>query len=183
MNVLNNYRTCLRFLLLVLGAFVVGGQQARAAACEIRLGQSEVDFGQIQHPGVNPPLDDQRLYLAGKRYVSLNVSCPTSSRLLLMLRGDSLGEHFRFSAQSRLKVRLSDAVLDGRAVDLALVRAVGEVPGQPASAIDVAPGSLIVPVSAGLAAEGASLSLQVEVSPGVAMEEFRGGRGVPLRVA
>lgn len=166
------YGTCLRFLLLVLGTIALGGQRAHAESCEIRLGQADLDFGQIQHPGANPALDAQRLYALGARYVSLNASCPDSAKLMLILRGDSVGDSFRFAAQSRLKVRLSNALLDGRAVDLALIRAVGEVPGPPASTVDVVPGDLIVPVSAGLAAQGKLLSLQIEVSPGVAMDEF-----------
>lgn len=172
MNTLETYRTILRFLLLLLGVVALSGQHAHAQDCKLSISQTELDFGQIRHPGATSKLDGQHLYTLGTRYVALNASCPANSKLMLILRGDSLAKHFRFAAQGQLQVRLSNALLDGRAVDLAVVRAVGEAPGAPASAIDVTPGDLIVPVSGGLAAEGSLLSLQIEVSPGVAMDEF-----------
>jgi hypothetical protein len=172
MNFIKRYRTVFQLGLLLVGAVALISPQARAESCEMRIGQSELDFGQLRHPGAQISLDERNLYPLGTRHVALNASCPASTKLLLLVRGDSLAERFRFAA-GQLRVRLSNALLDGRAVNLATIRVVGEVPSAPASTIDVAPGDLVVPVSAWLAAEGTLLSMQIEVSPDMSLEEFK----------
>ncbi|MFL1552217.1 hypothetical protein ACI77I_24560 [Pseudomonas sp. D47] len=174
MNTLKRYRTAFQFWLLLSGAVALSSQPVRAEeSCGIHLGQADVDYGQIYHPGNATSLDSSNLYAVGTRYVSRNASCPASSRLMLILRGESVAEHFRFASRSQIQIRLSNASLDSRTVDLALIRAIGELPGLAASTVDVAPGDLIVPVSGGLAAEGSLLSLQIEVSLGVSMDELK----------
>lgn len=158
-------------ILLTLG--LVRYEAAFADTCEIHLGESNLNLGQIANPGANAPTISNGLYPVGTRFISLNVSCPTHSKLLLILRGDRVAEQFRFATNGQLKVSLSNALLDGRAVDLAQIRAVGDTPRQPSSIIEVSPGDLVVPVSAGLAAEGTLLSIQIEVSPAITLDEFR----------
>ncbi|MHC8397952.1 DUF1120 domain-containing protein [Pseudomonas sp. MDT1-17] len=170
MELLKRYRTVVRVLLFLVGAMGLSSQHVHAETCELRLGQAELDFGQFRHPGGT--LDSRDVHPVGTRYVSLQASCPAPTRLAVMVRGDSQTEHFQFARSGQLKVRLSSALLDGRAIDLAPIRAASEVPGTPASTIEVVPGDLVVPVSAGLVTEGQVLSMQIEVSPEVAISEF-----------
>ena len=165
-----------RPILLLLIIFFFGlfwGEDTLADSCEIRLGQSDLDFGQIKQTNTDSITEASNLYTIGTRFISLNVTCSSSSKLLLILRGESIAERFRFAADGQLKVRLSNALLNGRAVDLAQIASVGDVPSQPASTVEVSPGDLIVPVSAGLAAEGSLLSMQIEISPRIGLRELR----------
>lgn len=173
MKTLKYCRTALQFLFLLTGTVILLGQQARAESCEIRLGQTELDFGEIRPVEASLSLDPRHLYMLDTRYVTLHVHCPTSSKLMLVLNGENMNNRIRFGAQGQLQVRLSNALLDGHMVDLAVIRLVGDPPEKPAEKIDVAPGDLIMPVSAGLAAEGSLLSLQIEISPGLVMDEFK----------
>lgn len=169
MNAWTRYRALL--VPCLLAAWGGSAAPAHAESCAVALGQAQLDFGQIGNPGNRHGLEREG-YAIGTRYASFNARCPSLARMVLMIRGDSGGEQFRFARQGQLRVRLSHAVLDGRAVDLAVVQSVGETPGPPMPALDVAPEDLIVPVSAGLAAEGSLLSLQIEVSPSVTLDEF-----------
>ncbi len=158
---------------LSLGALLIGiasvSGQALADDCKINLSQSQMDFGQVIPPNSNVALNAGNQHNLGNRVVSLNASCPQPSKLLLVLRGEQLGADFKFAKQGQTRVTLSNALLDGRSVDLAQVK----TPGTYSSSITVAPGDMIIPVSGGLPATGSVLSLQVEIQPVVPVAELR----------
>lgn len=160
--------TFLRFFFRITALLVCGQLQIHptmAQTCEIHVGESNVDFGQIQRLDSRAANTPGAMHQVGSRFVALNARCIEASRLLLIMRGDSLAAQFRFAEHGQMKVSLSNALLDGRAVDLAQIKALGDVPRAPGSNILVTPGDLIVPVSAGVAAVGTQLSLQIEIIP------------------
>ncbi|WP_273828373.1 MULTISPECIES: hypothetical protein [Pseudomonas] len=162
---------------VALGALLIGAalssEQALADDCRINLSQSQMDFGQVIPPNSNVALNAGNLHDLGNRMISLNASCPQPSKLLLVLRGEQLGADFKFAQQGQTRVALSNALLDGRSVDLAQVKSPGAAPGAYSSTINVVPGDMIIPVSGGLPATGSVLSLQVEIQPVVPVAELR----------
>lgn len=139
----------------------------------MRVDQPIVDFGHIRNPSSLAALDTLNLYPLGIRHISLNGTCRSTSKMVLAVSGGSEAGHFKFADGGQMRLRLYDALLDGRAVDLALIRTVGDVPELIAPSVVVLPGNMFVPFSGGLAAEGTLLTLQVEVSPGIPMREFK----------
>ncbi|UVL63614.1 hypothetical protein LOY54_10245 [Pseudomonas sp. B21-032] len=172
---MNTYISGLRAL--SLGALLMGAglasEQVLAADCRINLSESQMDFGQVIPPSSNVALNTGNLHDLGNRSISLNASCPQPSKLLLVLRGEQLGADFKFARQGRTRVVLSNALLDGRSVDLAQVKSPGVAPGAYSSAINVVPGDMIIPVSGGLPTTGSALSLQVDIQPVVPVAELR----------
>lgn len=166
-----NLRAISLGVLLISAAFA--SEQVLADDCQINLSQSQMDFGQVMPPSTNVALNAGNLHSLGNRVISLNASCPKPSKLLLVLRGEQLGADFRFAKQGQTRVALSNALLDGRSVDLAQVKAPGTAPGASSPSIIAVPGDMIIPVSGGLPATGSVLSLQVEIQPVVPVAELR----------
>lgn len=162
----------LAFGTLLIGA-TLASEPALADDCQINLSQSQMDFGQVMPPSTNAALNAGNLHSLGNRVISLNASCPQPSKLLLVLRGEQLGADFKFAKQGQTRVALSNALLDGRSVDLAQVKAPGAAAGAYSPSITVVPGDMIIPVSGGLPATGSVLSLQVEIQPVVPVAELR----------
>lgn len=162
---------------LSLGALLIGiasvSGQALADDCKINLSQSQMDFGQVIPPSSNAALNAGNKHNLGNRVVSLNASCPQPSKLLLVLHGEQLGADFKFAKQGQTRVTLSNALLDGRSVDLAQVKSPGAVAGAYSSVVNVVPGDMIIPVSGGVPATGSVLSLQVDIQPIVPVSELR----------
>ncbi|NBF05670.1 hypothetical protein GV819_25575 [Pseudomonas sp. Fl5BN2] len=155
---------------LICAVFLSG--QTFAQECQINLSESNMDFGRVTQRSSSDPLDMGNLHALGNRFISLHTSCPGASKLMLLLRGDALGEQFRFAKQGRVSVSLSNAVLDGRNVELAQTKSVGAALGPHGSSIEAVPGDRVIPISGGLPAEGSVLSLQVEIRPVVPVAEL-----------
>ncbi|MBC3209344.1 hypothetical protein HU755_21305 [Pseudomonas sp. SWRI111] len=160
-----------------LGALLIStvsaAGQALAEDCQISLSQTQIDYGQVIPPNSNVALNAGNMHDLGNRLISLNASCAQPAKLLLMLRGEQLGADFKFAGHGQTRVALSNALLDGRRVDLAQIQSPGAAPGASSSAINVVPGDMIIPVSGGVPATGSVLSLQVEIQPVVPVSELR----------
>lgn len=176
-------RTCINLLrnnqllknaIISLGLLNIG--QAMAQDCEVRLSQAHLDFGQVNYGDVssaqNPGGDN--MHDIGTRFITLNASCPGASALSLQLRAKTLTGQYTYAKAGHLNLELSNASLDGKAVELAAITAPGEPVGESAAKIRVSPGVTVVPVLAGQAAQGESLSLTIQVTPSVPAEELIG---------
>ncbi|WP_143169962.1 hypothetical protein [Pseudomonas fluorescens] len=157
---------------LLIGVAAMSGQ-ALADECQINLSESQMDFGQVIPPSSNAALNAGNQHNLGSRVISLNASCPQPSKLLLVLRGEQLGADFKFAKQGQTHVALSNALLDGRSVDLALVKSPGAAPTASSPVVNAAPGDMVIPVSGGVPATGSVLSLQVNIQPVVPVAELR----------
>lgn len=158
-------------LALGLVCGLLATQEAFAQECQINLSDSVIDLGQLSHPGSNNVPSPGNLHALGERTISLNASCPGATKLMLLLQGDRLGDKFRFAQRGQVSVTLSNALLDGRNVDLARVKDT-TVPDVFGPSIVAVPGDRVIPVSAGLPAEGSNLSLQIEIRPLVPVAEL-----------
>ncbi|MGV8889719.1 MAG: hypothetical protein ACOH2P_17110 [Pseudomonas sp.] len=156
---------------IIVGISVAG--QALAQDCQINLSESNMDFGRVIPPGSNDTLNAGNIHALGNRIISLNASCPKASKLMLVLRGETHGEQFKFAQTGQVRVRLSNALLDGRSVDLAQTKSVGAAPSAYGQSIEAVPGDMVIPVSGGQPAVGLVLSVQIEIRPLVPVSELR----------
>ncbi|MCU1717137.1 hypothetical protein NTD81_08400 [Pseudomonas sp. 5P_3.1_Bac2] len=138
---------------------------ARAEECTVRLSNALVEIGRIMPDAAGatrlPP-----------RTVTLTAHCAQASRLLLMVQGANLGEQFKFAQNAQLSLRLSNAVLDGQAVELALASPSGELSQAVHSVQTVKPGDSLSPTRNGQAVQGSNLAVQIEISGTVPADEF-----------
>jgi hypothetical protein len=160
-----------------LGAVVVCSalmsSQVLAEECQLNLSESQMDFGRVIPPGSNSVPNENSQHTLGKRIISLTANCAPASKLVLVLQGAQLGADFKFAKQGQTNVVLSHALLDGRSVDLAVVKSPGETPASANSSLTPAPGDMIIPVSGGVPAAGAVWSMQIEIRPSVPVSELR----------
>lgn len=159
---------------LLIAIFLSISRLAIADSCDIRVTQTTLDFGPQRHPTSSANIGPNNLYPIGNRSFLLSGNCQNESNLMLILRGINNAEHFLFADHGRLTVRLSNASLDGRSVELALIKAQGESPGPSSTSLSAVPGSIIVPVISGSTASGKVLSIQVEVLPSLSSSDFSG---------
>ena len=153
-------------LLLVLGTLMsnvlVPQAWAFADECQLTLSQPDVDFGVVNRALHTPASQELTL---GVQRLSLNLSCSQPADMTLFYRAiAATAERFRFAEHGSYAVRMSDAVLDGQPVDLGLISAVGQIPEASASSLLWQPQQAIVPVRGGVAAQGQSLSAQLELT-------------------
>lgn len=158
--------------MLVVG-WLTWVDQAFAQECNISLSNSSVDFGQVIQPGPSDALNSGNMHGLGYRAISVNVVCPEASKMALSFRGEQLGGKFKFAKQGNILINLSNALMDGRRVDLAQVKTPGAVPEAFAASVEVVPGEMVIPISGGIPVEGAVLSVQVEVRPLMPVVELK----------
>lgn len=139
---------------------------ARAEECTVRLSNALVQVGRIM------PAAAGAATTLTPRTVNVMASCAQPARLLLVLQGASLGEHFKFADHAQLSLRLSNALLDGQAVELAPTSPAGEQTQASSSSLLVKPGDSLTPTRNGQAVSGTHLSVQMEISAQVGAEEF-----------
>jgi hypothetical protein len=154
-------------LLLVLGTLMsnVLAPQAWAFAdeCQLTLSQPDVDFGVVNRALHTPASQELTL---GVQRLSLNLSCSQPADMTLFYRAiaAATAERFRFAEHGSYALRMSEAQLDGQAVDLGLISAVGQVPEETAPSLLWRPQQALVPVRGGVAVQGQSLSAQLELT-------------------
>nr|WP_319526827.1 hypothetical protein [Pseudomonas laurentiana] len=170
-NVCRYVRNIARIALCGLGVMAAG--HAMAQKCTIRLSESNMNFGRIIAPGSNARQPTGHLHTLGSRSIGLSASCPTAATPMLVLRGETYADHFKFAQSGHVRVRLSNAMLDGRRVDLARADSDAAAPDSYASSIEAVPGDSVIPMSEGAPALGSVLSLQVEIRPLVPITELR----------
>lgn len=158
---------------LFLGC-ILFAEQASATHCDVVISEPTLHLGRVMHPSASAGIAPQDAYAVASRTVSMNVGCSEETGLALVVRGNALGEQFRFARGGHVVVRMSHAQMDGRSVELATVGSATEVPSSSAASIEVKPGNRIVPMAAGAIARGTLMTVQVDVMPHVPLHELRG---------
>lgn len=142
-------------LSLLLGANAWGAEE-----CQLNLSESVLDFGLMNRAGASMPATER---LLGERRLSLTLNCPNPTDMSLFYRGLASGtERFRFTERGSYSLRVSDAVLDGQAVELGLLSGSGQPAIRTGAILGWRPEHGIVPMRGGVPVNGRSLSLQVE---------------------
>lgn len=144
-------------LSLLLGANAWGMDE-----CQLNLSETRVDFGLMNRAAAQGLVTERPL---GERRLSLNLNCPNPTDMRLFYRALAAGgERFQFTGRGSYGLRVSDALLDGQAVELGLLPGSGQPPMSSGSILRWRPEHGIVPMRAGVPVNGRSLSLQLEVS-------------------
>lgn len=130
--------------------------------CQLNLSQPILDFG-LMNRAIR--LDASIERNLGERRLSVSLSCSKPVDMSVFLRAMAAStERFRFTDLGSYQVRVRDGVLDGQSVELGLIAAVGQLPAEAASTLTWRPEHGIVPVRAGVAVQGRSFSVQLELT-------------------
>lgn len=147
--------------LLALG-MLLGANAWGADECQLNLSETTVDFGLMNRAVALLPAAER---LLGERRMSVTLNCPNATDMSLFYRAMAAGpERFAFTPRGSYSLHVSDALLDGQAVELGLLAGSGQPPISTGTRLRWRPEHGIVPMRAGVAVSGRSLSLQIETS-------------------
>lgn len=133
-----------------------------ADECQLHLSEPRVDFGQMNRALALTPATERSL---GERRLGLTLNCPNPTDMSLFYRAMAADlERFAFTPRGSYSLQVSDALLDGQGVELGLLAGSGQPPVQTATSLRWRPEHGIVPLRAGVAAGGRSLSVQIQIS-------------------
>ncbi|WP_028620850.1 DUF1120 domain-containing protein [Pseudomonas sp. Ant30-3] len=164
-----------RYLLLPLIPFALGGftplAMAAADDCQLSVNQSVLDFG-LMNRAIQPESAAERLL--GERPVNLTLSCSQAVDMSVFYRAmASTAERFHFAERGSYRIRIRDAQLDGRSVDVGLIAGVGQAPVESAASLIWRPHHAVIPVQAGVPTQGHRFSAHLEVSASVEEQGMR----------
>ena len=140
-----------------------------AENCQIIVSEPELNYGAVTRYALREAPGSNNLLL-GKRQVTLNVSCVNAVKIGVSFRGPSVGADYLFGTQGRVVIRVIDAQLDGRSVNLGSANVAGMMPVSSAAAVQFVPGQVVVPVENGQPATGTRFSATVEMDPSLPMD-------------
>ncbi|AZE53292.1 Beta-fimbriae probable major subunit [Pseudomonas synxantha] len=148
------YTSAVLSLTLLLGADAWG-----AEPCQLNLSESLLDFGLMNRAIIRLPAPER---LLGERRLSLTVNCAQPTDLSLFYRALAANaQRFQLTERGSYRLQASDAVVDGRAVELGLLAGAGQPPVEVSAALDWRPDHLMMPMLNGVPVTGRSLSLQL----------------------
>lgn len=152
----------LKHRLYPLGFALLSSGAWAADECQLNLSQAQLDFGLMNRAVARGPAPER---LLGERRISLTLNCPQPTDMSVFYRGLGAGpERFRFTERGSYGLRVSEAVLDGQAVELGLIAGQGQPPAAVSAQLAWRPDHGIVPMRAGVAVSGRNLSLQIDAS-------------------
>ncbi|MFP2768851.1 hypothetical protein [Oceanisphaera sp. KMM 10153] len=152
-------RTSVRWL---AAALALVANLALAAECDMQLSSREVNYGALYRGELTTGAAMSAIAL-GKRQLTLTVACRQPTAMGLRFDATPAGEDaYRFARQGAFTVRLHDATLDGRPVQLASRSANGDT-GSPSGAAQMKPGGVVVTAAEGAEATGKVFTVQVEI--------------------
>lgn len=149
--------TALLPLVLLLSTSAWGNDE-----CRLNLSESTLDFGLMNRAVALTPAPER---LLGERRISLTLNCPQVQDLSLFYRAMAAGaQRYRFTERGTYRLQVSEAVVDGYAVQLGLLAGNGQPPVASGTQLVWRPEHGIVPLRDGAAMSGRSLSLQIDAS-------------------
>jgi hypothetical protein len=138
--------------------------------CTAVFGDSRVDLGELRRPHAALAREPLRMPV---RSETLTVTCPRDAVMTLVFSAREAAQEFAFGNGGHLQVRISEALLDGRKVQLRLLNRAG-ASGTPSFALDtVKPGDIVQPAVSGTSASGSMLQLQFELAAVVQPVQWR----------
>ncbi|MBC3300736.1 DUF1120 domain-containing protein [Pseudomonas sp. SWRI18] len=151
------FNTVLLPLLLLLSASAWGDDE-----CRLNLSESRLDFGLMNRAVAMTPAPER---LLGERRISLTLNCPQDQDLSLFYRAPGASaQRYRFTEQGTYRLHVSEAVVDGHAVELGLLAGSGQPPVASGAQLVWRPEHGVVPLRDGVTLRGRSLSLQIDAS-------------------
>lgn len=143
-------------------ALVLVANGAFAADCDMRLSNTEVNYGALNRGEMNirgnAPID------LGSRQLTLTAVCRQAEPIGLRFEGDAVDPGgYRFAGKGRFTVKLSNATLDGNAVQLARTGSGSDSSTGAVNAVELRPNERVIAIAQGLRAAGKVFSAQVEI--------------------
>lgn len=158
------------------------GGAASAADCTTLFSDSTVDFGMMR-PGNGKDANQIRPSPARRIYTA---ACKAPAQMNLVFRAASAGadDALQFGDTGAYSVRVLDARLDGAAVQLARLSAIGQPPGDaPAAELVLKPNDIIAPVNGQQLLIGKRLDVTLQVVASIPADAVRIAQQVTLNAA
>lgn len=133
--------------------------------CQISTSSPEINYGDMS-PAQLQELAGGRRLTPGKRMMTVSVTCPYSQSMRLTLRGERASNgDLRYGERGSLSLRMLEAQLDGRPVQLTTTKADGRLNGSARSDVALRPGDSVAATQNGQRIVGKNFQLQLEVEP------------------
>ncbi|MGE8177324.1 hypothetical protein [Pseudomonas fluorescens] len=145
--------------------------------CSVSLGGELIDYGtqtrwQLQNA---PAVSNSSTF--GKRTVMLSVICPYTQAMRLTLRGQTNASgNVVYGERGSLVIRLSNAQVDGKSVQIAGSTADGIINDAASDSRLLQPGRTFAPVVSGELTRGKTLTAQLEIEPVIPTADARVSR-------
>lgn len=144
--------------------------------CSVSLGSHTVDYGALSRWQLRDSEAGSRHVTFGKRTLMLSVICPSSQPLVLRLNGErSAKGDLRYGERGWLAIRVLEANLDGKSVQVVSSRPDGVIEGAASDSLTLQPGQVFAPGVNGQVAKGQSFTARVEIEPMLSAEAARVG--------
>lgn len=159
--------------LFALGLLALATCSSAMADCQVSISQSTLNYGQIKRGDVVNTVKEWSAL--AERNVQLNVYCSEAQKMALFFNGQAGDQQvFTLGNSSRLAVVASNAMLDGKSVQLSQTESHGTfvLSGQSRDELPIRNGQGIVPVSGGVAMTGQQLSVTLKVKPALNHNEL-----------
>lgn len=154
--------TSLQRLSALLLMLALAGNVHAQDECQLSLSESLLDFGLMSRVAKSASAPQQPL---GERRLNLTLNCPQPGDMSLFYNAlAASAQRLQFTGQGSYDIQVSDAVLDGQAVELGLVPAIGQPPTASAAVLNWRTGYGIAPVQGAAVLSGKSLSLLLTVN-------------------
>lgn len=149
----------MRAVILALASLLASNPSWAQLDCTALFGTAELDLGALRRPPGMSPHEPVRVPVPTQ---TLTVSCPRDAFMTLAFSASHGTQGFAFGSSGHLEVRIQEALLDGRTVQLRGLP--GAETGMPGRMVDRAkPGDRVQPVRDGALAGGMILQLRLEV--------------------
>jgi len=156
------FRSYIASLWWIVFWLVSVAHSAFAADCDMRLSVTAVSYGLLTRDEMsirgNEPID------LGRRKLTFRAICNEAQSISLRFEGEAADPSgYRFAGKGMFSLKLSNATLDGSAVQLVQAVSVLGDPSRVANTIDLRPNERVIAISQGRRAVGKVFSATVEV--------------------
>lgn len=135
--------------------------------CNIDVGNQHIDYGNMTRYQLQNVPDSSTALTPGERTLSLSASCPSARAIAFTLLGPRGADgKLRYGTQGALLVRMDDAAVDGKKVQLLVQNRQGQsAPLLPEDSIQLNPGQKIVAMREGKVVQGNILTARLTLLP------------------
>ncbi len=130
--------------------------------CQLNISEALLDFGLMNRVAQRDSASERPL---GERRMSLNLSCPQPADMSLFYRALAANaQRLQFTEHGSYAIQASDAVLDGNAVELGLIPALGQPPVARGTLLNWRTDHGIAPIKGDTVLSGQHFSVQLTFS-------------------
>lgn len=149
--------------LLPLVVLATTSTMAMADNCQVQISNPVVNYGPVTRTQLLERQVSPMDISLGKHSVTLSATCKQATLMTMFFRATGEGNAYRFGNAGTFTLRLSQARLDGKTVNLGSVEAVGQPPVTPVSSALLRPGFGLAPMIDERQVKGLSFTATVEI--------------------